>query len=571
MQALARTLAGYDLELLRVIANRWDVDLGSLDARSAADRLAGAMLNAEKVADVWGRLPDDQRGALQALHAAGGKMPAAIFSRIHGAICSFGPDRLLREKPYLNPENVAEALYYRGLIATTYAEAGKGAKGTQAVAFIPTDLAALMPVHVTGYALHPEQAESVPALPEPEPGTIRVADTSLVDDLTTLLAACQVAEVELVEGAIREDLRDDLRQHLLGAASPARLALMVALALDMGLAAPNEAALLKPIAATARTWLDASRPAQVRALVDAWLKSATFNELWHTPGLIPERAGWSNDPALGRKIVFRFLELVPLTEWWPVEELVEAVKEDEPDFQRPGGDYESWYIRDAQTNNYLRGFESWDQVDGAMLRFVLTEPMHYLGLIDVSSDGSACRLTAYGRALIPDGGEWPKGGSTPEGAPLRVHADGLIEAPRATSRFERFQVARFTMWEKAADPYTYRITADGIALAKRQGLRADQIVTFLRRVAEGQLPDDLARQIEAWGKAAAGEPATLSRLVVLRTPTPELMDMILNTPALRRYLGAQLGPMAVAVREGQWKDLASALHDAGIPAESGVD
>lgn len=571
MQALARTLAGYDLELLRVIANRWDVDLSGLDVRSAAEKLAEGMLNAEKVADAWSRLPDDQRGALQALSAAKGKMPAAIFSRIHGEIRAFGPDRLVREKPYLNPENVAEALYYRGLIAKTYGEANKGAKGTQPVVYIPTDLAALMPVHLTGFQLHPDEPEHVEALPEPEPGTVRAADTSLVDDLTTLLAACQVAEMELIDGAIREDLREDLRQHLLGASSPARFALMTALALDMGLAVPNEAAMLKPVAATARTWLDASRPAQVRALVDAWLKSTTFNELWHTPGLVPEQAGWSNNPALARKTVFRFLELVPLTDWWPVDDLVDAVKEDEPDFQRPGGDYESWYIREAQSGNYLRGFESWDQVDGAVLRYILSGPMHYLGLTDVQADGSACRLTAYGRALIPDGGEWPKGGAAPEGAPLRVQADGLIEVPRATSRFERFQVARFTMWGKAADPYTYHVTPDGIALAKRQGLRADQIVTFLRRVAEGQLPDDLARQIEAWGKAAASEPVTLSRLVVLRTPGPELMDMILNTPALRRYVGAQLGPTAVVVREGQWKDLASALADAGIAAEVGVE
>ncbi|MCC7207840.1 MAG: hypothetical protein IT323_11070 [Anaerolineae bacterium] len=571
MQALARTLAGYDLELLRIIGNRWDVDLSGLDARSAAEKLAAAMLNAEKVADVWSRLPDDQRGALQALlHLKKDvkSLPAAVFSRIHGEIRAFGPDRLVREKPYLNPANVAEALFYRGLIAKSFAESNKG---TQPVIFIPTDLAAIMPTRLTGFQLHPDEPEHVEALPEPEPGTVRAADTSLVDDLTTLLAACQVADVELIDGAIRDDIREDLRQHLLGASSPARLALMVALALDMGLATLNENALLKPVAATARTWLDASRPAQVRALVDAWLKSATFNELWYTPGLAPERAGWGNDPALARKTVLRFLEMVPLSDWWPVEDLIEAVKEDEPDFQRPGGDYESWYIRDAQSGNYLRGFESWDQVDGAVLRFVLTGPMHFLGLIDVSSDGAACRLNAYGRALVPDGGEWPKGGSAPEGASLRIQPDGLIEAPRATSRFERFQVARFTMWEKAADPYLYRVTADGIAIAKRQGLRADQIVTFLRRVAEGQLSDDLARQIEAWGKAAASEPVTLSRVVVLRTPGPELMDMILNTPALRRYLGAPLGPSAVVVRDGQWQHLASALNDAGIAADVSVE
>src|SRR5579859_5992190 len=39
-----------------------------------------------------------------------------------------------------------------------------------------------------------------------------------------------------------------------------------------------------------------------------------------------------------------------------------AVKEEEPDFQRPAGNYDSWYIRDAQSGEYLRGFESWDRV-----------------------------------------------------------------------------------------------------------------------------------------------------------------------------------------------------------------
>ena len=111
MQDLTRTLDNYDLPLLRVIANRWDVDLASGDKRTAANRLAAAMRTAERVNDVWSRLDDDQRRAMQTILGAGGKMPAAMFERLFGKIRQMGSDRLEREQPYLQPASLAEALY----------------------------------------------------------------------------------------------------------------------------------------------------------------------------------------------------------------------------------------------------------------------------------------------------------------------------------------------------------------------------------------------------------------------------------------------------------------------------
>src|SRR5436853_3314908 len=148
MQDLSRTLSDYDLELLRVIANRWDVDLNSRDAKQAAERLASAMLKPERASDAWDRLNDEQRGALQALLGGGGKMPKAIFSRMYGDIRQIGPEKLEREKPYLNPASLAEALFYRGLIAVTF---GEGTKAPQPVVYVPSDLIPLLPAHKTSY------------------------------------------------------------------------------------------------------------------------------------------------------------------------------------------------------------------------------------------------------------------------------------------------------------------------------------------------------------------------------------------------------------------------------------
>jgi hypothetical protein len=561
MQDLARTLADYDLEFLKVIANRWDIDLNVRDPKQAAEQLAARMLNAEKAADAWDRLTDEQRGALQAVLGAGGKMPTAIFSRMYGEIRPMGPGKMEREKPYLNPASLAEALYYRGLIAMSF---GEGVKGSTAFTYVPTDLVPLLPAHKTGYDVTPlpESVESVS-----QPNFIRLADTTLVDDLTTLLAYCQLYDVALVNGALEPEHQKGIKPHLLGSNSTARLALMVAVASGMGIAAESQK-LFKPVSVAARKWLDAPRTVQVRTMAEAWRDSIMYNELWYTPGLKPERTGWQNDPLLARQTVLTFMELVPVDAWWPVDTFINAVKEEEPDFQRPGGDYDSWYIRDVQSGQYLRGFEqSWDKVDGAMLRFILTGPMHGLGLVDTAENGAVCRLTAYGRAFTGVA-EWPL--TSAETETFTVAADGLCEVPRSVSRYDRFQLARFTEWVKAADPYQYRISAAGLSQVSRQNIQASHILTFLKRGTGDQVPEAIINLIETWSEAGS-DAAVISQMTVLRVPTAELLAAIQATPALRRYLGATLGPTAVAVRPGQWNDLASALQANGVLVEVDIE
>jgi hypothetical protein len=561
LQDLNRTLSDYDLELLRVIANRWDVDLNSRDAKQAAEQLASAMLQPERAADAWDRLTDEQRGALQTLLGAGGRMPTAVFSRLFGEIRPMGPGRMEREKPYLNPASLAEALYYRGLIAMTF---GEGVKGSQAFTYVPDDLALLLPAHKTGYSLT-EATDSVE--PVPLPNFIRLADTNLVDDLTTLLAYCQVNDVALAGGTIDPEHQKALKPHLLGTNSTARLALLVAVAGGMGIAVETPTG-FKPVPGAARRWLDAPRPVQVRAMAEAWRDSIIYNELWYTPNLKVERTGsWQSDPLLARQTVLTFLELVPSDEWWPVDTFVNAVKEEEPDFQRPSGDYDSWYIRDAQTGNYLRGFESWDMIDGAVLRFILTGPMHGLGLVDTAENGDVCRLTAYGRAFTGTA-DWPS--AAVEEQTFTISPDGLCEVPRSFSRYDRFQLARFTEWIKAADPYQYRISAAGLAQATKQSIQASNILTFLKRGSGDKVPDPVVALIETWAQSSA-DSAVISQMTVLRVPTAELLAAIQATPALRRYLGATLGPTAVAVRPGQWNDLAAALQANGVLVEVDIE
>ncbi len=566
MQDLTRTLESYDLALLRVIANRWDVDLTARDSRTAAARLSEAMRTPERVAAVWSRLDEPQRQAMQTILGGGGRMATGMFKRLFGEVRPMGPDRLEREQPYLQPASLAEALYYRGLIAAAF---DSGTTGVQPYTFVPSDLIPLLPTHKTGYDLRAAPLSSVPAAPRPEPAHIRPAGTILIDDLTTFLAFCQLHTVVPNDNggllSIPSDTQQALKPHLLGPASSARIALFLALSADLNLASAQGEA-WRPLP-SARQWLEQRRADQVRTLTETWQRSTLYNELLYTPGLKPDvNAGWQNDPLLARQTVFSFLEIVPADQWWPVDELISEVKETEPDFQRPAGNYDSWYIRDAQTGQYLQGFDAWDRVEGAHLRFILTGVMNGLGLIDTAEHGAVCRLTAYGRALAGMSA-WPSPGADPP--PAVIKDDGTLEIPRAANRYDRFQLTRCTEWIKAADPYVYRLSAAGLAQAGSQNVQPDALLAFLQRATHDAVPDAVVRLIQTWAQTG-DQPSSIDQLIVLRTPTPELLRTIQSTPELRRYLSVPLGPTAVAVRSDQWADLAAALRAQGIPVESNL-
>lgn len=564
MQTLLPTLLEHDPGLLAIIARRWDVDLGALDPRAAAEALAAVMLEPERAAREWSRLSDSERGALQTLLATPDhKMAEVQFSRLFGPIRQMGPGRRDREKPHLSPANATETLYYRGLVALAF---DQSKTGMQSFIYVPPDLADTLPARETRFELRDEPPEEPVKVWEGggefDPETVKPATTAAVDDLTTLLAYLQNQPVPSEKDALLRQAGEGMAFCWLGEHQPAAVALWIALAGSMGLAA-NEGEVFKPVPAQARRWLEETRPRQVRALAEAWRDCTLFNDLWYTPGLKLEETGWRNDPLLARQTVLTFLEMVPPADWWPLDDLVEQVYTEEPDFQRPAGDYQSWYIRDAQTGESLRGFENWEHVDGAVLRFILVGPMHWLGLVDLGDDGTLCRLTVYGRALCGQA-EWP---APPEDRPpLVVEADGTLRAPRTLSRYERFQLARITEWSAAGDPYVYRLTAASLEQAAGQGIQADAIQAFLRRTSGGTLPDSITRMLTQWEQVGSAD-LWMTRSVILRANSSEALQVILETPELRRYLGAALGPTAVIVREGQENELTAALHQRGILVE----
>ncbi|HEX2621201.1 MAG TPA: hypothetical protein VHL11_13665, partial [Phototrophicaceae bacterium] len=507
MRNLNTMLHEADAALLPILAKRWGVIAQGTTPEELIQALIGAMLEPGRAEKIYDALDDKQRGALLALNGFKDRaMPALMFEKMFGEIRLMGAGKIEREKPHERPASIGEALYYRGLIGKGNDKVGAG---IGPVIYIPDDLAKVLPTHKTGYsagALGEYQAEDEPAdqassgevhvLPIEEVENVRQADTSLVDDMTTLLAFLQLQSPSIdTEYHLEDELRTTVSHHLL-VHDEARIAFMIGIGITAELV-EVQSGKVYPRRAEVRRWLSEKRSAQLKLLVDAWVKSLEYRELWHTPGLLPE-AGWTYDPAVARQAVLTlFGQVAPKNDWWALDDFIDAVKVKNPNFQRPGGDFESWYIRNEE-GDYLKGLDSWDAVEGAVLSFYFFAPMHWLGLADLAED--AVRLTAYGRALI-DNQTWPQPPETED--KITVQPDGTLIASRKVPRLDRFQMARFTTWIHPAtlkgDPYTYRLDAPGIQRASDQAITTEHIGAFIKRVLDGgAVPPPMAKLLETW-------------------------------------------------------------------------
>jgi hypothetical protein len=584
MHKLQHVLKNSDSGVRIAFAQTWGVAIAKLSEDKQIAALQAAMLEAERVEALWETLNQDQRGALQMLASQKNLcLSLSQFQSLFGKIRKMGRGEIEREQPHKNPASVAEALYYRGLIAEDF----QPLQGQlQPVVFIPQDLAALLPLHKTSYSdlegdeddlpdeddEDEEEADS-PSLtlgqrasaalpsttmtPLPEaPQGAQLADTSVIDDLVTLLAFLRVQPLRVEGDSFLPADAERVLPHLLRP-DLARLTFLLCLGVS-GELITSQDGLAYVRRDGLQRWLGLARYAQLRHLADAWLTSRAYHELWHVADLSPDD-NFAYDPQLARQTLLEALREAPPQAWWPMPTLISRIKAQQPNFQR--SEYDSWYIRGPQ-NAYLRGFESWDAVEGALLAFLMNGPLHWLGLLDVAQ--GAAHLTAYGRGWL---GLAPYPQPPDPDEKIVVRADGTLIASRKVARVERFQAARFSQWlGLQGDQYHYRIDAQSLAWAAEQGIHGPQIEAFLRRqLPEGRdLPAPLLRLLHAPTPGAASS-VSLERAIVLRTTSKEMLDHLFDDPKTRRFLGARLGDLAVIVRPEGAEALQSALLAAGYP------
>jgi len=549
---LPQSIQNKDAGFLRIVLEMWGIEPETDEISRGATREAQLQkiidfIDSPKLSEVVEALPPEARQALDDMQHNDGRLPWALFTRRYGGVREMGAGKRDRERPHQKPASPAEILWYRLLAVRAFLDTPDG---PQEFAYIPGDLLSLIPDPSRERRAPPGRAAS-----PSERAYVLPASDRILDDACTLLAATRLG----LAPESPEFARSSWDYSRPGRSRPDALQALLIVA---ELVVPST---LMPLPDPTRHFLELPRGKALAFLARSWQHSPTFNELRLLSGLRFE-GEWQNDPLRARYTLLELLSQVPRHTWWSLASFMAAVKHLQPDFQRPAGDYDSWFIRDPASNEYLRGFEHWEAVDGALVRFLLCGPMHWLGILDLAAPDegalpTAFRFSKWSEALLNGA---PPDDLEVEDDSLLISSDARLRVPRLVPRPARYQVARFCAWEGAdLETYSYRLTAGSLKRARAQGLRIGHLLTLLRRYAL-TVPPSLSRALEHWDEQ--GSQARLERVLVLRTRSPEILQTLRNSRA-GRYLGDPLGPTAVIVKAGAGEKVLAALVEMGYLGE----
>lgn len=534
MPDLFHSLLKQDIGHLHIIAELWGLELRSTEADAAREELIVSLLEPDLFAELIDSLSPEADSAITDLVNSGGRIPWPTFTRRYGEIREAGAGKRDREKPYLHPVSATEILYYRGLLGRAFFDTKKG---PQEFAYIPDDLLSLLdrPETEEQSAMEdPESAEPLGRAASPgEKGQEIPASDRILDDATTLLAALRLG-IEPPETRTPTNVLKGLLESASLISGPV------------------------PQPELVKAFLESPRPAALALLQNAWIKSESFNELCLMPGILCE-GEWKNQPQETREFLLNLLNAIPEGKWWSIQALVRDIKQKYADFQRPAGDYDSWFIKRLSDGQYLRGYGSWDQVDGALVKYFILQILHWLGQVDLciadgTTEPASFRIVSSEAHL-----------TVREDKKLHISSQGLISIPQLAPRGVRYQIARFCEWDTPKeDVYRYRISTNSLTKAREQGLKVEHLLTLLSRHSEAGVPPSLVKALKRW--EVHGTEARVQTQMVLKVSKPEVLEEMRRSRA-SKFLGEVLSPTTVVIKGGAVQKVIEALTELGLLAE----
>lgn len=560
MKTLYQSLVDYDIALLKGIAACRAIRLDTASHAEAVRQLTESMVSPATIAITLADLSSVEQTALQSVVQQKGVADIKVFTQQHGAIRVMGAARLEREQPWLNPANSAERLWYKGLIFKTFQVNERG--GVEII-YIPLDLLALLQ---TQLPLEITTAPKFTVSTISPPPTIIATPHRLRENGFSLLATLQNNPISTTNITTSPILHDNLLPPLTPTSS-GELEFLYQLAKEAQLIDAHQEQ-LRLNREAARQWLKAEQVPSDYCLQHTWYHSRTWNDLWRVPSLKAQPTGWENNPFECRRTVLDYLVDLP-DEWVSVETFIATIKQVEPDFQRSQKDYDSWYIQNEQ-GDFLMGYENWDNVDGALLRYLLTQILPWLSMVDLgmaSPKGPvvAFRLTESGRRFITCRTvEAMKATYQPAQAVHRATVDRnfKVTISRQTNLYDRFQLARFAAFNRReGKQISYYLTPRAISQALKQGVTIDQIIGFLQRITATQPSPKLETTLRNW--ANRWGTVRLERVMLLHVTDEAVVEALRQHSGLRRKLSRAIDDRTLAIPANEASAVEQALTELG--------
>ncbi len=535
MPALVNTLLGHDLFFLQIVANAWGIELNAPDAATARPVIMSGMTNKEVFEEVFLALPEKARNAILAIYDREGHMPWAKFSRDFGEVRVMGASKRDRERPDLKPVNPAEVLWYRAIIGRAFLNFKNE---PQEYAYLPDEIIDL----VQPFAV----SQKTDLVRMASPGEIlftKLTDDSILQDTCTVLAA------------IRKGIYHQPIPHM---QLPGAENFLIQLLQCANILISDDHLNAESI----RELLEAARGKSLLSLFSIWLSCVQLNELTMTPGLLFETLPHNNSIAAREFLLERVFEL-ETNQWWNIQSFINSIYQKDPDFLRPAGDYDSWFVKDKDTGEYLRGFKNWTRVEGEYIRCMLNGPFHWLGIIDLAGSHKVAEKSAF---RISDAGVALFARQTPEivytnGEKVQINPLGKIVVPNCAPLVTRYQIARFCDWIKSDQPsYQYQISAQSLQSALNQGLKISHLLSLLQKVLPHPIPVKVNEALENWDKN--GREVEIRPVVLLKVTNPHILTALQKSKH-KKFIEEILSENMALIHPGGAGKVADALFELG--------
>ena len=552
MPTLASSLRNFEFDQVEAIATLWGLESLGYSKSAILLELELEIPQPDKFKLQYEKLPEPAQQALLALKANKGRILWSTFAQLYGEIRPLGLKQRDIEQPWSFPDSASERLWYMGCLGRDFLRIDGD---LQEMAYLPDEIIPLLPSNSDQTA----QLSLIPLAGFGE-GKIFETDSTILDEICILLAAWRFEKPEAY-----------LKKTKL---SEAKAGMLEDFLKAVGLVGENLQA-----TESARKFLDLPRAQSLAWLAEHWLKARDFHEVKHIPGLeIETKDEIRSQPA--RQSVFNFLSSLEAEQWYRLDDSVNLIKTNQPDFLRKQEEYYSWTVvskpslpeqalfpfdsfelsDEAET---LSGFESWSHLEGKLIRFILTVmlPLFGLGDLALTSDENKQILFRLKAIFFLFESSPEQLVSEIENEPIQLSSTGKITMTNRSQRLVRYQIARFAQWlEVNPESGTYQITPASLSKAEKQALLPKHLIQLLRKNAENGLPPQLYKAIKAW--ETEGKQAAIQTETILRLASPDILQALRDSKA-SHWLGESLGPSDVILKKGGEKAITQALANLG--------
>lgn len=392
------------------------------------------------------------------------------------------------------------------------------------------------------------------------PQSCRPADSIILWDVAALVAAVMQHDIELTRA---QALPKRAAQRLIPMLSNewARqsdesgyryLAQVLAEALDLGIVqtANVEDHLRLELGAKLDVWSSQDARMQTHRIIRRW----SHNRNWHDR-VGAHYSGWMSSyisVSTAREALLQSLRQCAPGVWYDVPSLLRTVRGDDPFVLRPNQRFTGH--GGFKVADEVRAH--WDDTDGELLSGILSSTLHELGILSLGYDVDTLPTTY--ESLNPDaimltelGAEVLKGDlglahvPTERALILQPNFEVLLLEPHMPALYT---LIRFAQPEQLGRASRFKLTRETLLRAMNEGMPLEEMLTFLTRHSQKDLPQNVLYTLDDWSRQYKG--TRLSQVVLIEVDDESLATELCDSVKLRELGLRRVGPLAVAAPEG---------------------